>query len=104
MRPTVEQGNVLLGFHAGPGLLHVSDDISWRGADLQFLETAGETTGVAAERSVEVENLPLCVVQNDHVERPRRATDISRAAIRVLLGFVDVLSDVRGVNIVQHTI
>ena len=92
---------VLLGLHAGPSLPDISDDISWRGADLQLLQTAGETTRVAAERPVEVENLPLRVVQNDHIERPRRAADISRAAIRVLLRFEDVLR-LRGVTIVQH--
>ena len=82
---------VLLGLQAGPGLLHISDDVSRRSADLQLLQAAGETTGVAAERSVEVENFPLRVVQNDHVERSRRAADISSTAIRVLLGFEDVL-------------
>ena len=84
-------GSVLLGLQAGPGLPHVADDVSWRGADLQLLQATGETAGVAAERSVEVENLPLRVVQNDHVERSRRAADISSTAIRVLLGFKDVL-------------
>ena len=97
-------GSVLLGLQAGPGLPHVADDLSWRSADLQLLQAAGETAGVAAERSVEVENLPLRVVQNDHIKGPSRAAYISGAAIRVLLGFVDVLRDVRGVNIVQHKI
>ena len=96
-------GSVLLGFHAGPGLPHIADNVSWRGADLQLLQAAGETTGVTAERSVEVENLPLRIVQNDHVKRPRRAAYISCAAIRVLLRFVDVL---RGgeLQVFQHTI
>ena len=93
---------VLLGLQAGPGLLDISDNISWRGADLQLLQTAGETTGVAAERSVEVENLPLRIVQDDHVERSGRAADVSGAAVSVLLGFVDVLV-VRGVNIARLT-
>ena len=93
---------VLLGLHAGPGLLDISDDISGWGADLQLLQTAGETTGVAAERSVEVEDLPLRIVQDDHVEWSGRAADVSGAAVSVLLGFVDVLV-VRGVNIVRHT-
>ena len=84
-------GSVLLGLHAGPSLPNISDDISWRGADLQLLQAAGETTRVATERSVEVENLSLRIVQNDHIERSRRAADVSSAAIRVLLRFEDVL-------------
>ena len=89
---------VLLGLHAGPGLLDISDDISGWGADLQLLQTAGETTGVAAERSVEVEDLSLRIVQDDHIEGSCRAADISSAAVSVLLGFEDVL-DLRGVSI-----
>ena len=91
---------VLLGLHAGPGLLDISDDISGWGADLQLLQTAGETTGVAAERSVEVEDLSLRIVQDDHIEGSCRAADISSAAVSVLLGFEDVL-DLRGVSIGQ---
>ena len=87
----VMTGSVLLGLHAGPSLPNISDDISWRGADLQLLQAAGETTRVATERSVEVENLSLRIVQNDHIERSRRAADVSSAAIRVLLRFEDVL-------------
>ena len=50
--------NSLLGLHARPQLVDISNDFSRGGADLQRLEAAGETARVAAERSVQVNDLP----------------------------------------------
>ena len=77
-----------------PLLLDVPDDGAHGAVDLHLLETAGETTSLASERSDQVYDLLARVVHNVHLERSARATAHSRAAVRVLLGEEDVLAEI----------
>ena len=80
-----------LGFDAGPELIDITNDSSWRRADLQRLETAREAAGGASQRPVEMNHFSVSVVLDDHVKWSGWSTGYSCATICVLHGFVHIL-------------
>lgn len=56
------------------------------------MQVAGATAGGAAERPDETDNLPVHVVLYFHVEAAQRAATVPGAAVILLFGLVDLLT------------
>lgn len=56
------------------------------------MQVAGATAGGAAERPDEMDDLPVHVVLYFHVEAAQRAATVPFAAVTLLFGLVDLLT------------
>ena len=81
----------LLGFDTSPLLLDETDGRARRRADLNFLQAAWKATGLTSVRSVEMNNLPVGIIFDDHVKRSERSANDSGATLSVFYCFVYIL-------------
>ena len=82
---------VILRLDAGPFLLDISDDCSrWR-AHLNLLKATWEAAGITPVGPAEMNDLPVCIILDDHVKWTQGTTDNSCTAFGVFLSFVNIL-------------
>lgn len=75
-----------------PVLFDIAYGGAWRCLDLHLLQAAGTPAGDTAERPYEADDLSVHVVLDLHVEAAQRTAAVPGAAVVLLFGLVDLLS------------